>query len=425
MTRVPDTQRFVPVLLGADASTYSLARSFHEEYDVVSVAVSRLGAGPVANSRIIETSQVSDLDDADALVAHLLELGERFGETPLILLSSTDFLVRRIVELRHKLEPRFTIPYPDLALIERMTDKAQFSELCGELAIPHPQTVVYEVARHPQLRDDAELLAGLKFPIIAKTGNSALYHQYDFPGKQKVHTAASREELMDLMQRVHDSGYPGTFILQDMIPGLDEGMRILTCYSDKSGAVRFASYGHVLMEEHLPATLGVPAAIVTGENHEVVQEAKRLLEHVGWRGYANFDLKYDPRDGRTKFFELNPRLGRSNFYVTASGHNPVRYYVEEYVEGSDLSDEPALLESSKEELYTSLPVPLLLRYLPNDLRRKVIGMAARGRVTNPMMYVRDPNPRRWAYVLAYGVNQVRKYARVYPPPKRDRDGQAA
>ena len=222
------------------------------------------------------------------------------------------------------------------------------------------------------------------------------------------------------MQRVHDSGYPGTFILQDMIPGYDEGMRILTTYSDKSGKVRFASFGHVLMEEHLPATLGVPAAIITGANHDVVQDAKRLLEHVGWTGYANFDLKYDPRDGRTKFFELNPRLGRSNFYVTASGHNPIRYYVEEYVEGSDLSDEPALLESSKEELYTSLPVPLVLRYLPGDLRKKVVSMVARGRVTNPMMYARDPHPKRWAYVMAYGANQVRKYARVYPPPKREK-----
>ncbi|KNX37866.1 carboxylate--amine ligase [Luteipulveratus halotolerans] len=420
MTRVPDTQPFVPVLLGADASTYSLARSFHEEYDVVSVAVSRLGAGAVASSRIIETSRVSDLDDPEALVAHLTELGERFGDTPLILLSSTDFLVRRIVELRDRLEPRYTIPYTSLALIEKMTDKAEFSRLCTELGIAHPETVVYDVRRHDELKDDPQLLAGLEFPIIAKTGNSALYHQYDFVGKQKVHTAASREDLLDLMQRVHDSGYPGTFILQDMIPGYDEGMRILTTYSDQRGKVRFASFGQVLMEEHLPATLGVPAAIITGHNHDVVQEATRLLEHVGWTGFANFDLKYDPRDGRTKFFELNPRLGRSNFYVTASGHNPVRYYVEEHVEGSDLSDEPALLESSKEELYTSLPVPLLLRYLPGDLRKKVVSMVARGRVTNPLMYARDPHPKRWAYVMAYGANQVRKYARVYPPPKREK-----
>lgn len=422
VTTVLDDQRFVPVLLGADAATYSLARSFHEEYAAVSVAVSRLGAGPVANSRIIEVSRLADFDDDDALVAHLHGLGERFGDRPLLLLTSTDYLVRRIVTLRDRLEPRLTIPYPDLALIDRLTDKAQFAELCRELGIAHPETVAYDVARHEQLKDDPQLnerLAALSFPIIAKTGNSATYERYDFPGKQKVHTAASRAELMDLMQRVHDSGYPGTFILQDMIPGLDDGMRILTCYCDRAGRVRMGAFGHVLLEEHLPETLGVPAAIITGQDRAVLDEAVRLLEHVGWRGYANFDLKYDPRDGRTKFFELNPRLGRSNFYVNAGGVNTARYYVEQYVDGSDLSDEPRLVESAKEELYTSLPVPLVLRYLPGDLRKKVLSLVARGRVTNPMMYARDPHPKRWAYVGAYGANQVRKYFRVYPPPQRD------
>ncbi|YAL82635.1 carboxylate--amine ligase [Dermacoccaceae bacterium W4C1] len=414
-TTVPDDQRFVPVLLGADAATYSLARSFHSEYGAVSVAVSRLGAGPVANSGIIEISRCAQFDDDDALVEHLLGLAARFAPRRLLLLTSADYLVHRIVELRDRLEPALTVPYVELELIDQLTDKARFSELCTELGIAHPRTVVYDVARHQELRQDPDLLAGLEFPIIAKTGNSALYHHYDFPGKQKVHTADSREDLLDLMQRVHDSGYPGTFILQDMIPGADDGMRILTCYSDRNGTVRMAAYGQVLLEEHLPETLGVPAAIVTGKNADVVAEATRLLEHVGWRGFANFDLKYDPRDGRTKFFELNPRLGRSNFYVNVGGVNPVRYYVTEYIDGAELPSEPVLLQAPREALYTSLPVPLVLSYLPTPLRRRVIGLVARGRATNPMLYQRDRNPKRWAYALAYGANQVRKYARVYPP----------
>lgn len=418
MTRVPDDQRFVPVLLGADAATYSLARSFHEEYGVISVAVSRLGAGAVANSSIIEVSRCADFENDDALVAHLQQLADRFGDRPLLVLTSADYLVRRVVELRERIEPRLTVPYPSLELIDRMTDKAQFSELCAELGIAHPVTVVYDVSRHDELKDDPTLVAGLQFPIIAKTGNSALYHHYDFPGKAKVHTAGSRDELVDLMQRVHDSGYPGTFILQDMIPGADDGMRILTCYSDRAGTVRMGAFGHVLLEEHLPQTLGVPAAIVTGQDRAVVDEATRMLEHVGWRGFANFDLKYDPRDGRTKFFELNPRLGRSNYYVNVGGINTARWYVTEYVDGQDLPPQPALTEGDTVALYTSLPVPLVLRYLPSDLRKKVVGLALRGKVTNPMMYVRDANPKRWAYVLAYGANQIRKYARVYPPPKR-------
>ena len=45
-------------------------------------------------------------------------------------------------------------------------------------------------------------------------------------------------ELAELLGRVQGSGYAGTFIIQDLIPGDDSGMRILTCYGDRDGQGR-------------------------------------------------------------------------------------------------------------------------------------------------------------------------------------------
>ena len=47
-------REFLPVILGADITAYSLARSFHEEYGVKSLVLSMARGGYIANSDIIE-----------------------------------------------------------------------------------------------------------------------------------------------------------------------------------------------------------------------------------------------------------------------------------------------------------------------------------------------------------------------------------
>ena len=47
-------KEFLPVILGADITAYSLARSFHEEYGIKSLVLSMSEGGYIANSDIIE-----------------------------------------------------------------------------------------------------------------------------------------------------------------------------------------------------------------------------------------------------------------------------------------------------------------------------------------------------------------------------------
>lgn len=411
----PDVQ---PVVLGGDIGAYSLARTFHEAYGVRSVVVSSVSTGLVRHSRILTSVVEPRVDDADVVVARLRAIAAEHAGRRLVLLGSADWHVRTIVDNRDRLEDLYTIPYTSRENLDAVTDKVGFGRLCAELGLDHPTTVVHDVGA-----GGVPDTSGLRFPVVAKAASTTAYHHVEFEGKKKVFVVDTPEELAALMGRLQDAGYDDAFVVQDLIPGGDDGMRILTCYCDRDGRMRFASFGHVLLEEHTPGALGNPAGIITQAEPTVVEQARRLLEHLGWTGYANFDLKLDPRDGRVVFFELNPRLGRSNFYITAAGRNTAELYVREHLQGLDPLPDGADAELTAHHLYTVLPLLLLGRYVTDPAVRRRFRALVRGRrVTNPLWYRAERDPRRLAYVLLAQLNQVRKFRRYHPVRRRGSGG---
>ena len=140
-------------------------------------------------------------------------------------------------------------------------------------------------------------------------------------GMKKVYSADSAEKAKQIVRKIYDAGYEDSVIIQDMIPGDDSKMFVLTNYSDSHGKVRMMSLGHVLLEEHTPKGLGNHTAVITEYNEELINKLKDFLNDIRFIGFSNFDIKYDERDKKFKVFEINLRQGRSNYYVTSSGNN--------------------------------------------------------------------------------------------------------
>ncbi|NNH06188.1 hypothetical protein HLB10_03630 [Cellulomonas fimi] len=399
-----------PVILGADIGVYALARSFHEAYGVRSVVVAGAALGPVAHSRIVDHEIVADGHDPRQLVDRLLDVARRMPDRRLLLMANSDWLVRVVVQHRAELEPYYVVPFLSEGLLDQISDKATFAEICERLDISVPRTIVqdFTAAHEPGW---APAAVDLDYPLIAKAASSADYQDVEFEGKKKVFEIATPDELTWLWSALRAAGFRGRFVVQELVPGDDTQMRSITAYVDSRGEITLLCSAHVLLEEHTPSGLGNPAAMITYRDDAMLEQARRFLTSTGYRGFANFDVKVDPRTDRFRFFEVNPRIGRNNYYVTAAGANPMRFVVEDQVEGRAV--EPVVVD--REVLYSIVPHRLLLRYVRDPQLAQRVRRLVRARATaHPLAYGKDLSPRRRAYVWAAKLNQVRKFRRWYP-----------
>src|SRR5690606_26056957 len=241
---------FVPVVMGGELATYTLARAFHAELGVRTTVMTRGIPAPVRGSAIIDNEVVPGLDDLDEVVAAVHRVADARPGQRVMVMGTMDWWVERVTALRDRFDERVVVPYPELPLIERLSDKERFAQVCAEVGVTHPRTVV--VGSDVPEADVPALLADLRPPLVVKPADSPAFHGLIYAGKQKVGYADDVGELLALRRVMSGAGYAGALVVQERVPGGDEQMRVLTTYSDRSGKVRWGRMGHVLLEDHDP-----------------------------------------------------------------------------------------------------------------------------------------------------------------------------
>ncbi len=402
------TQEIIPVLLGADLNCYSMARAFHERYGVRSYAFGRYTLGTVTHSRILRYRAVPDADTQEVLLPLLKTFAKEHKGALLILVGCTDAYADLIIENREFLSKFYFCSAPSADLAKKLISKDAFYLMCEEHGLDYPKTVVLEAEA------DKQKLASLPFsyPIVLKPASSIRYWQNPFDGMKKVYILKTEEEAKKVAETIFRSGYDKALIVQDFIPGDDAGMYVLTAYSDKKAKVKMMCLGHVLLEEHTPKGVGNHVAILTEYHQELMEKVKIFLETVGYTGFSNFDIKFDPRDGKFKIFEINLRQGRSNYYVTHSGANLAEFLV---MDATDTLPEGTHFVKSGAFWHT-VPKKIIYSYIKDkETMETVKALIKKGHAGTALFYRPDLhfNPMRLGYVTVHNLRYHKKY-KQYP-----------
>ena len=406
------TKTFLPVILGTDANAYGLARSFNDLYNVKSLVVGTFLLKECQNSKILDFKIVKNLTNEQVFLKTMIEIGKEYKQKYdyLILLSCAEWYTNPIVNNMEKLKEYFILPFMNKEIKDKLEDKESFYKICDEYNLPYPKTFIVTKENKDNLN------INLPYPLALKPSNSTLYSEVKFEGKEKSYKINNKEELNKVINQIFSSGYNGHIIVQDYIPGNDDTMYVLNCYSNKEGKVKMMCLGHCLLEEHTPYGIGNYRAIISTGDEKIYKIIQNFLEDIKYVGFSNFDLKYDYRDDTYKLFEINIRQGRSSYFTTAAGLNMAKYLVDDYI----LNKNEKTDYNYNNFLWLHTPIKVLKKYVYNkDVLNEALKLIKEKKYGYTLK-----NPKDNKIIRKFWINRIyNKDFKTYKlyPPKQERN----
>ena len=390
---------FIPVILGIDVGAYSVARTIYEHYKIKSIIIGKYNYWMTKYSKITDVLTINNMTE-DKLIDFLVELKGKYQDKKLLLFGCSEDYVEIIIRNKDILDKYYVVPTIDYDTLVKVSSKEGFYDICEKVGINYPKTIV--------VNKDNYVNTEIKFkcPFIAKVSNKAMYQRIKFEGKEKVFLFKSIDEYKKMMNVLFDSGYNDTVVVQEYINGTDANMRVLTCFADKDSNVIFSSVGKVLLEEKGPDVTGNYSAIINTQDDKIVEAAKKFIKETKYVGYANFDIKYDDDTKEFYFFEVNVRLGRSNFYMGAGNTNYLEPLIDTFI--YDIHDKSYKQEGCS--LYSIVPFMVIKKYCKD---KDLVKEAKKLKKNNPLDYNKDFSLKRKYYIIGALINHIRKFRKYY------------
>ena len=402
-----DTTDFVPILLGTETNVYNMARSFHEAYGIKSIAYGVYPLSQSAASGFVDVICNPDFNDPEGFVRVLNTEAYKYRGRKAILLSCGDNYTRILAKVKGQLDPVYIVVCPDYDVVDSINSKVRFYQYCEDAGIPYPKTVIISDTKVPDLPFD--------FPLVLKPDDADDYYAHPFEGQKKAFILEQREDLIAAVNGTYASGYSGKMLIQEFIPGGDDNMRVVNGYKRSDGTLALMSMGQPLLEDYYPMAIGNYNVILASGDDSVYDTVEKLLGSIPYLGYFNMDLKYDHRDGIFKVFDFNPRMGRSSYYVTLSGHNLARCVVDDVVYHKPVTT----VRSYDEYLWADIPFALIKKYVENEAQRDhALELIRKGRAGGTYRKANDRNIRRLLIQTKADLRSIRNYHRYFRPKEQ-------
>ncbi len=283
------------LITGADYRGLGVARSLGRR-GIPFLLLKRPSHYLAAVSKYAHNSEVWPLGDESQDLDFILDLAERKGVKGWVLIPTDDAAVGLVARHHDVLAKQFCLTTPPWEKLSCFCDKRQLNKIGRELNVDQPWTV------YPRDREEVTQLR-CSFPVIIKP---ALREAYNRLTTAKAWRVDDRASLIARYDEACSMMAPELVMIQEMIPGWGEAQfsYAALCQDGRPLASVVARRAR-----QYPMDFGQFSTYVeTIDDPGVVEPSVRLLEAARYTGLVEVEFKRDPRDGRFKVLDVNPRV---------------------------------------------------------------------------------------------------------------------
>ena len=248
------------------------------------------------------------------LLLFLLELRKTLPREAVLFAGSDDY-VSFISRNRRVLSEHYRFLLPDETLVDAVLDKRLTYELAVTHGVPCPKTLFVG----PGVRFE-DFTGQMTFPCILKPVYSA-----DF--RRRLNRKAIVVEREDeLKEKYQQYSHFGELMVQELIPGGEEQLYSVGTLFDQRMELIAVFTGQKLHQ--YPPNFGSGSLARSVRNDALAEAGVSFMRELGFRGLGMLEYKLDPRDGKLKFLEINPRTWYWHSLSRACGVDlPYLYYL--------------------------------------------------------------------------------------------------
>ena len=246
--------------------------------------------------------------------AFLSELVELLP-APTPILATHDDCLASISRALPKLGGKLLCPAPDAAKLDLLQQKSWQLARAAEANVAAPLTL------YPSSASEArEAAKEIGFPLFVKPSEPIAFRKV-YP-RRRVFSCDSMAGL----DEAYEMAAPYAPMLQEVVPGGDKELYTVGSYLGSEGRALGIFCGRKLRQTPRSRKL-VPRGVGSCRHGEalwlpeLVEDSLRLLEVCAYTGISQVEFKRDPRDGRYKLMEINPRLWMWHTLAAACGVN--------------------------------------------------------------------------------------------------------